>query len=134
MSIKATQPEIDALIFKHSGTGLNKQVWFQRHEVVAIVREALATAQAEPTQSEYDRVYGIVRYWSNRANYLEDQLAAKVEPAEAKTAAVDGMTDAEIYAWWASENGLEDCNMCKPRSRSGNDPQQDAGRVRPRCV
>jgi uncharacterized UPF0160 family protein len=23
-----------------------------------------------------------------------------------------GLTDEEIIKWWASENGLEDCNMC----------------------
>ena len=24
-----------------------------------------------------------------------------------------GLTDKEIRKWWASENGLEDCDMCK---------------------
>jgi hypothetical protein len=24
-----------------------------------------------------------------------------------------GLTDEEIRKWWASENGLEDCDMCK---------------------
>lgn len=46
------------------------------------------------------------------AGYSAAVEAAPGAPGQ-EAAAVQAMSEQQIWDWWASENGLEDCNMCK---------------------
>ena len=73
-------------------------------QAITAIKEALAQPEQEPVAFAS---HGVVNWIADK----QFQHEAHLYSAPQRTWV--GLTDEEIRKWWASENGLEDCDMCK---------------------
>lgn len=85
MSYEITDEQIAEIIFKYSATGIEKQVWFQRGEVTAIVRAILALA-APAVLAE--------SWMLDKAEWIADEFGASNDSKETREAHAAAIVEA----------------------------------------
>ena len=90
-------------------------------KAITAIKEALAQPEQEPVaydktemncfiQDLYDKKMQEGKHGHYETMFHVVHQAIKRVPPQRTWV---GLTDEEIRKWWASENGLEDCDMCK---------------------